>query len=321
MESLTQRQREILLTLVRLYLDWGEPVASADIADATGGKWSSATIRKELKTLEEMGFLEHPYKVAGRTPTVKAYRYFFNFLTLAPLWREDSLAFFKHIVDSAEQTVNAIKGVIDEVAASVREMSVGTYLPEEAVIVDMVFPEVGDRYIVGILLSTGEFVNVFVDKGDISPAILVDIKSDVVGKYLKDVYNDRNAYPVWFQELLTKAMKTRIMESGIEYLVDKSDVSGQVRYLLTKLKKDDWYARVMIGNTEPIIIFSEEFTDGTVKNWLIMVVKYSYKGSKGVIGLVGPRRYRPERIFETLWAAKKALEEGDDEANRSRSER
>ncbi len=321
MESLTQRQREILLTLIRLYLDWGEPVASADIADATGGKWSSATIRKELKLLEEMGFLEHPYKVAGRTPTVKAYRFFFNTLTLAPLWSDESLAFFRHIVHSAEQAVSAIKGVIDEVAASVREMSVGTYLPEEAVIVDMVFPDVNGRYIVGVLLSTGEFVNTFVDKNEVSPSFLHDMKSAVVGKYLKDVYEDRSVYPTWFQDLLTKAMKTRIMESGIEYLVDKSDVSGQIRYLLTKLKKDDWYARVMIGNTEPIIIFSEEFTEGTVKDWLIMVVKYSYKGSKGIIGLVGPRRYSPERIFETLWAAKKALEESDDETSRNRSEK
>ncbi|GEM_PF-1885179 len=321
MESLTQRQREILLTLIRLYLDWGEPVASADIADATGSKWSSATIRKELKTLEEMGYLEHPYKVAGRTPTVKAYRYFFNFLTLAPLWKDESLAFFRHIVDSTEQAVNAVKGLIDEVAAYVREMSVGTYLPEEAVIVDMVFPEVEGRYIVGILLSTGEFVNIFVDKGDVSPSVLSDIKSSVVGKYLKDVYNDRSVYPLWFQELMSKAMRTRILESGIEYIVDKSNVSGQIRYLLTKLKKDDWYARVMIGNTEPIIIFSEEFTEGTVKDWLIMVVKYSYKGSKGIIGLVGPRRYSPERIFETLWAAKKALEENNDETSRNRSEK
>jgi len=48
-----------------------------------------------------------------------------------------------------------------------------------------------------------------------------------------------------------------------------------------------------------------------------MVVRYSHRGLEGIIGLVGPRRYSPERIFETLWAAKKALEETDDEANRN----
>ncbi len=317
MQSLTQRQREILSTLIRLYLDWGEPVASADIADAIGGKWSSATIRKELKALEDMGFLEHPYKVAGRYPTVKAYRWFFNNLMYAPLWDEGSVHLFKTLILSAREAAQAIRSVVDEIATSVREMSMGTYVPSEAIIVDMVFPKVDDKYIVGLLLSTGEFVKVFVDESQTSTGALEDIKRAVVGRYLKDVYESRQLYPAWFSDLVDRAMQVRVMESGIEYLVDKGDVSGRIRHLITKLKRDDWYERIMITTSEPTIMFSEEFTDGAVKDWMIMVVHYSHRGLEGIIGLVGPRRYSPERIFETLWAAKKALEETDDETNRS----
>ncbi len=315
MESLTQRQREILSVLIRLYLDWGEPVASADIADAIGGKWSSATIRKELKILEDMGYLEHPYKVAGRYPTVKAYRWFFNRLIYAPLWDEASLRMFRNLILTAREASQAIKDVVDEIASSIREMSMGTYVPSNATVVDMVFPVVGRKYIVGLLLSTGEFVKIFVDVSRVSKELLENLKSAVVGRYLKDLYQNINDFPEWFADLLEKAMQVRVLESGIEYLVDKGNLSGHVRELITKIKKDDWYNRIFIVEEEPVILFSEEFTAGAVKDWMIMVVKYTHKGLEGVLGLVGPRRYSPERIFETLWAAKKALEDTDGEAS------
>jgi heat-inducible transcriptional repressor len=37
---------------------------------------SSATIRKEMAELEEMGYLMHPYVSAGRIPSDKGYRFF-----------------------------------------------------------------------------------------------------------------------------------------------------------------------------------------------------------------------------------------------------
>lgn len=38
--------------------------------------WSEATVRNELRALEEEGFLTHPHTSAGRIPTSKGYRFY-----------------------------------------------------------------------------------------------------------------------------------------------------------------------------------------------------------------------------------------------------
>lgn len=315
MQSLTQRQREVLSTLIKLYLNWGEPVASADIADALNHKWSSATIRKDLKILEDMGFLEHPYKVAGRYPTVKAYRWFFNNLKYISLWDEESVRLFKKLVSHVRETAQVIQVLVRELSVSLHEMSLGTYVPKKAIVVDMVFPKVDGKYIVGLLLSTGEFVKGFVDLSEASQEILSDMKKTIIGCKLQDIYERRDIYPSWFSELIINAMQVRIVESGIEYIIDKTSMSYGLRRFLSEIKNKERYIRIMAVANNPVVIFSEEITDGKLKDWMMILVDYSYKGLQGLIGLVGPIRYNPERFFETLLAAQRALEEDTNETS------
>jgi len=42
--------------------------------------WSSATIRNELATLSEVGYLIQPHTSAGRVPSDLGYRYYVDFL-------------------------------------------------------------------------------------------------------------------------------------------------------------------------------------------------------------------------------------------------
>lgn len=72
----TDRKKEILREVIIRYISNAEPVSSRIIADNAGFKLSSATIRKELAELEEMGYLTHPYTSAGRIPSDKGYRFF-----------------------------------------------------------------------------------------------------------------------------------------------------------------------------------------------------------------------------------------------------
>jgi len=45
--------------------------------------YSPATIRSEMATLEELGFITHPHTSAGRIPTDKGYRHYVNNLNMA----------------------------------------------------------------------------------------------------------------------------------------------------------------------------------------------------------------------------------------------
>jgi heat-inducible transcriptional repressor len=68
------RHREVLIALIREYVDSAEPVGSRLLAKRHFRRLSAATIRNVMADLEEMGYLSQPHASAGRVPTDKAYR-------------------------------------------------------------------------------------------------------------------------------------------------------------------------------------------------------------------------------------------------------
>jgi heat-inducible transcriptional repressor len=73
---LTERQTKILRLVVERYVDDGRPVGSRALANRSDIDWSSSTVRAELATLEDEGFLTHPHTSAGRVPTDSGYRFY-----------------------------------------------------------------------------------------------------------------------------------------------------------------------------------------------------------------------------------------------------
>jgi heat-inducible transcriptional repressor len=74
MSELTDRQHRLLVRLVAEYIEQGEPVSSAWLAENSGLGVSSATVRNILAHLEEQGLLRQPHTSAGRVPTDSGYR-------------------------------------------------------------------------------------------------------------------------------------------------------------------------------------------------------------------------------------------------------
>jgi heat-inducible transcriptional repressor len=69
-----QRHRDVLIALIREYVDSAEAVGSRLLAKRHFRNLSPATIRNVMADLEEMGYLSQPHASAGRVPTDKAYR-------------------------------------------------------------------------------------------------------------------------------------------------------------------------------------------------------------------------------------------------------
>lgn len=81
--ELTDRQRRILARLVSDYIEQGEPVSSAWLAEHSGLGLSSATVRHILARLEELGLVRQPHTSAGRVPTDAGYRLYVDSLLQA----------------------------------------------------------------------------------------------------------------------------------------------------------------------------------------------------------------------------------------------
>jgi heat-inducible transcriptional repressor len=70
----------VLYALVTEFIATGEPVGSRTLTKKYGFDLSPATIRNELKDLEDEGFLAQPHTSAGRVPTARAFRVFIDAL-------------------------------------------------------------------------------------------------------------------------------------------------------------------------------------------------------------------------------------------------
>ena len=73
---LSDRQQAVLRLVIEEYVNSATPISSKTISAGHSMGVSSATIRNEMATLEEMGYLTHPHTSAGRVPTEAGYRYF-----------------------------------------------------------------------------------------------------------------------------------------------------------------------------------------------------------------------------------------------------
>jgi len=76
MIELTERQKTLLLLIIRDHIESAKPASSQKLVEKFHLDLSPATIRNEMAALTEMGYLRQPHTSAGRVPTEEGYRYF-----------------------------------------------------------------------------------------------------------------------------------------------------------------------------------------------------------------------------------------------------
>lgn len=83
------RALKILEIIVDEYIRTGEPIGSKAIQPLLDFQVSSATIRNEMASLEQQGYLEHPHTSAGRIPTFKGLRLYIERLSGSAVLAEE----------------------------------------------------------------------------------------------------------------------------------------------------------------------------------------------------------------------------------------
>lgn len=108
--ELSERKIKILQTIIRTYLETGEPVGSRTISKDTDLNLSSATIRNEMSDLEEMGYIIQPHTSAGRIPTDKAYRLYVDTML------DDKAYEVQNLKEQLEEKADKIDVLLKQVA-------------------------------------------------------------------------------------------------------------------------------------------------------------------------------------------------------------
>jgi len=80
MSKIQERKIQVLKYIVEEYLKTGEVLGSKNLLKRYDLGVSSATIRNDMGTLEDMGLIFQPYNSAGRLPTTRGLRVFVDYL-------------------------------------------------------------------------------------------------------------------------------------------------------------------------------------------------------------------------------------------------
>jgi heat-inducible transcriptional repressor len=126
--EMTERRRQLLKLLIQEYVATSAPVASEHLLRRHGLNVSSATIRNELATLEELGFLTHLHTSAGRIPTDAGYRFFVENLMEQPVLPIHEERTIRHQFAQVQTTLDQWLNLAGSVMAR-RAQNVSVVLP------------------------------------------------------------------------------------------------------------------------------------------------------------------------------------------------
>jgi heat-inducible transcriptional repressor len=149
MEDLTQRQIDILNTIIKEYTQTGEPVGSVILEKKYKLGISPATIRNEMVELAKKGYLKKEYFSSGRVPSAKAFRFYIkNLMKEKELSTIDAVSYKNSIWDDRDKLYRLLSQATKALSRKTSLLSIAA-------------ADSGDFYYTGVanLLNHQEFTN------------------------------------------------------------------------------------------------------------------------------------------------------------------
>ena len=184
MHDLTQRQVEILKSLIEEYIEKAEPVGSETLEKKYGLSASPATIRNEMVNLTKLGYLKKTHSSAGRMPTPAGMKFYVKQLMKEKdLSVTEETAVKESLWDYRDEEERFLRNLTRSLASKTKALAIATtangnvYCSGYANILDM--PEFFDIDVTRSLLSA-------VDEFESSRKFLADIVGEDVQILLGD---------------------------------------------------------------------------------------------------------------------------------------
>ncbi len=326
--ELTERKKQVLRSVVDLYIRTAEPVGSKAITELPDMKYSSATIRNEMSELTAMGYLEQPHTSAGRIPSAAGYRLYVDELMLGYRLSMDET----HSINTAiEEKMQQVDKLVEKVAKLVSQatdlpaISVASRQGSATVRRFNLLSAGPGSFILVIMLSNDEVVNKLIKL----PLNIEENDLSLLSALLNATMTDLPAEE-FTQSLLERVMRSAgvtaglvpvIMEFTTETLIKQThtniSVAGQLRLLGQPEYRDvDKAQRVLTSLDEEAlsnlpavmqnangtrILVGPENVAQELKDTSVVMTKFDIgDGMQGMIGVVGPTRMDYAKVTARL---------------------
>jgi heat-inducible transcriptional repressor len=329
-EGLSVREREILCSIVRAYIETGEAVGSRTLSKQRHDPLSPASIRNTMADLADAGYLAQPHTSAGRVPTEKAFRVFVRSLPIRPpsaLHRERILSRF-HDAGSVQDRAECSSRILSELC---RAVGIAAALPAASLELDQVeFLPLSDHRILMVCITRDQQVHnrvVHLDQ-DLTTDDLASIRNyinwnfsgwrlpDIRRELLRRIGEERDAYDeilqrvnlLYHKGLLDVERNTHLHMDGASHLVglDLHLTKEKLRDLFRALEEKQRMLEILDRFLEQsngqlgVFVGLEEAHPAMKELSLIGVTVALPGGLAGRVAVLGPMRMDYERVISTV---------------------
>lgn len=253
--KLDDRKKKILASVVEDYIASAEPVGSKTLVEKYNLEYSSATIRNEMKLLEEGGYLEQPHVSAGRVPSTKGYRYYVDNLMKERKLSMVDINYIDNSITGFGDTSKLLEQAADVVSKVLLRPTVLT-LKSEDLLERIKILKISDKLLLVIIMSkNGTIKDCFAKLTDTVEEKIIDELTTVLNKNLVGT-------PL---ENLTVALNAVIQKELTSFSFVLGQICESIKYEMLKEKKK------LNSNVETILELPEFSDVEKAKNFVNML--------------------------------------------------
>lgn len=334
---LTERQLEVVLSVVYEYIRSGESVGSRTVSRRYLTGHSSATIRNEMSDLEEMGFLKQPHTSSGRVPTTQGYRLYVD----SVLQRVDSSKYSKEWIRSLGEHHKGVEGALESASDILSRVSnyvgVAAVTPLDKVKFQRVdFVRLGDKNVLLLVVLQGGLVHQKVTSlpwdmtqeylDDLSRRINVfagcewtEIKKSLKAYITQELQDYKSACEAALRELegIMTYPSMKVFTGSMSHMLNLPDFQdlSRIQALYEFLEQEEGMAALVKScSKEGInVVIGEENVSPAMKKSALVAASTVCNGQMTMIGVVGPERMDYEKVITTIDKVLRTMDLGSEE--------
>ena len=326
---LSERRKELLKLIVEEYIKTANPVGSSLLCDKLN--CSSATIRNEMASLEDMGYLEKTHTSSGRVPSEMGYRYYVDNLMEPKKMTGEEVLKLQTIFDNKGRVLSDVitrsMEIISEIT-NCTSLVLGASSAENKLKEVETIPFSDSKVIAIVITDKGHVEHKELNVGKVSPnevkkvvelinKLLVGTPLDevsaklefeikpIIGNYVK---SHEALYQAFYNAFNEFSYKSHMHMAGRTKLLDyrEFDSVAKVKEILNKFDDENMVKKIEADcNDINVYIGHENNFDDDVS---VIKTKYDINGEEGTIAIVGPKRMDYEKVVSLLNYIKQNIE-------------